>query len=155
MFQSCFAAIQRCTAPEAAAFCLERLADVQNGMNHIHDVWRWAGTFLAFSVVTKNSLTLMKAIWCYGNLFAAAGDDLVALTLIQIALEGLTFMDVHRWKAKCMIDIGNILERRGELDESNLEAALQTQELPIPEYNFHKLHGEILEVPLSSSDATI
>ncbi|KAJ7268432.1 hypothetical protein C8J57DRAFT_1612495 [Mycena rebaudengoi] len=118
MFQSCFAAVRQYSAPEAAAFCLERLADVQNEMNHVHDVWHWAGTFLAFSVVTKNSLTLMKAIRCYGNLFAVSGEDSMAFTLFQVALEGFTFMDVHRWKAKCMIDIGDILERRGELHKS-------------------------------------
>ncbi|KAJ7265196.1 hypothetical protein C8J57DRAFT_1230218 [Mycena rebaudengoi] len=57
----------------------------------------------------------MQAFRCLGQIFSAQGDDDTALRLFNVALDGFTFMDVHRWRADCMVRIAGILNGRGEV----------------------------------------
>ncbi|KAJ7084667.1 hypothetical protein C8R44DRAFT_821859, partial [Mycena epipterygia] len=56
----------------------------------------------------------MKSLRCLGDIFVAEHDEETALTLFKIALDGFTFMDVHRCKADCMVRIAGILEHQGQ-----------------------------------------
>jgi hypothetical protein len=60
----------------------------------------------------------MKALRCLAQVFVTQGDDETALSLFTVALDGLTFMDIHRWRADCMCRIAEILKRRGEVMNS-------------------------------------
>ncbi|KAJ7288711.1 hypothetical protein C8J57DRAFT_1214804 [Mycena rebaudengoi] len=66
----------------------------------------------------KTKLDTMKALHCLGQLLAAGRDDESALSLFIVALDGFTFMDVHRWRADCMVQIADIYEKRGEIQKS-------------------------------------
>jgi hypothetical protein len=57
----------------------------------------------------------MQAFRCLGQIFSVEGDDETALSLFNVALDGFTFMDIHRWRADCMVQIANILYSRGEV----------------------------------------
>jgi hypothetical protein len=57
----------------------------------------------------------MQAFRCLGQLFAAEGDNETALSLFNVALHGFTLMDVHRWRADCMVRIANILNTCGQV----------------------------------------
>jgi chorismate mutase len=57
----------------------------------------------------------MQAFRCLGLIFSAQDDDETALSLFNIALDGFTFMDVHCWRADCMVQIADILNSRGEV----------------------------------------
>jgi hypothetical protein len=57
----------------------------------------------------------MKAFCCLGQIFAQQEDSDTALSLFTVALDGYTFMDVHRWRADCMVRIGDIWNSRGEV----------------------------------------
>ncbi|KAJ7245557.1 hypothetical protein C8J57DRAFT_1524276 [Mycena rebaudengoi] len=56
----------------------------------------------------------MQAFRCLGQIFLAEGDDETALSLFNVALDGFTFMGVHRWRADCMVQIADILNGCGE-----------------------------------------
>ncbi|KAJ7272477.1 hypothetical protein C8J57DRAFT_1507323 [Mycena rebaudengoi] len=58
----------------------------------------------------------MSAFRCLAQIFAALGEDETALNMFTIALDGFSFMDIHRWRADCMVHIADIFERR--LDSS-------------------------------------
>jgi hypothetical protein len=57
----------------------------------------------------------MQAFRCLGQIFSAQGDDETALNLFNVALDGFTFMDIHCWRADCMVRIGDILNNCGEV----------------------------------------
>jgi ATP/maltotriose-dependent transcriptional regulator MalT len=57
----------------------------------------------------------MKAFHCLGPISAVQGYINTALSLFNVALDGFTFMDVHQWRADCMVRIADIWKRRGEV----------------------------------------
>ncbi|KAJ7210100.1 hypothetical protein GGX14DRAFT_626418 [Mycena pura] len=86
--------------------CLERLANLDNGMS-------------------KDKLSTMKALKCLCQIAAAEGETSTAMSLLQVAFEGFTFMDVHQWKADCMMRMSKIYLASGDVLRAKelLEAA--------------------------------
>jgi hypothetical protein len=114
IFTRCFAGSQNVSMDTATA-CLERLADLSTGMNNTQTTIRWAGIFLVLALRSKDKLAIMKAFRCLGQISAVQGDDKTALSLFNVALDGFTFMDVHQWRADCMVRIANIRKHCGEV----------------------------------------
>jgi tetratricopeptide (TPR) repeat protein len=114
MFEKCFTQSQDIST-EQALLCLERLADYSTGMNSISTTLRWAGVFLSLASKCKDKHQTMQALRCLGKIFSAEGDNETALSVFNVALAGFTFMDVHHWRADCMVHIGDILNNRGEV----------------------------------------
>jgi hypothetical protein len=98
--------------------CLGRLSDLSTEMGNVQTTLGWAGIFLVLALKSRNKLAILKALRCLGQIFVAHGDDNTALSLFTVALDGLTIMDVHHWKADCMIHIADIWERKGEILKS-------------------------------------
>ncbi|KAF7351893.1 CTLH domain-containing protein [Mycena venus] len=117
LLEECYAAA-RGKLEEGATFCLERLADLSHGLNDQYTTAHWANVYLGSALKSKDSLAMMKAIKCFGEIFLSNGDNQTALNLFTVALGGFTFMDVHRWKGTCMIRIADILAARGEFLKS-------------------------------------
>ncbi|KAJ7258212.1 hypothetical protein C8J57DRAFT_1720798 [Mycena rebaudengoi] len=114
MFEQCFASslgIDR----NLALLCVERLGDLSTGMNDIQTSLQWTGIFLGLALKCNNKLQTMQAFRCLGQICSARGDNGTALSLFTVALDGFTFMDVHRWRADCMVQIADILNDRGEV----------------------------------------
>ncbi|KAJ7273839.1 hypothetical protein C8J57DRAFT_1594468 [Mycena rebaudengoi] len=114
MFEKCFA-LSPGISIEPTLLCLERLGDHSTGMNDIQITLRWTGNFLGLALKCKDKHQTMQAFRCLGQIFAAQGDDETALSLFRVALDGFTFMDVHRWRADCMARIADILNDHGEV----------------------------------------
>ncbi|KAJ7270477.1 hypothetical protein C8J57DRAFT_1605485 [Mycena rebaudengoi] len=106
------------TMMEGTLFALERLADPATRMNSIQVTLCWAGIFLGLALKSKDDVYAMRSLQCLGQIFAIEGDDYTALSLFTVALEGYTFMDIHRWRADCMVQIGDIWKRKGEMMKS-------------------------------------
>jgi hypothetical protein len=100
---------------EVATACLAQLADISTGMNDTHTTIRWAGIFLVLALRSRDRLAIMKAFHCLGQIFSVQEDDNTALILFSVALDGFTFMDVHQWRAKCMVQIADIWKSRAEI----------------------------------------
>ncbi|KAF7373146.1 NB-ARC domain-containing protein [Mycena sanguinolenta] len=103
---------------DITSFCLVKLADPNNSMEgYAH----WAVVFLAHTMVSEtcNILEINQALRCLGDVFASQGDDDVALSLLTVALEAFTQMDVHESRAECMRTIGDVHLRRGELSNAS------------------------------------
>ncbi|KAJ7218200.1 hypothetical protein C8J57DRAFT_1482861 [Mycena rebaudengoi] len=112
MFEKCFAS--SLDFLDLALQCLEKLGDFSTGMNDIQTTLRWTGILLGLALMHKNKCQTMQAFRCLGQIFSAEGDDDTALNLFNVALDGFTFMDVHRWRADCMVRIADILQGRGK-----------------------------------------
>ncbi|KAJ7201759.1 hypothetical protein C8J57DRAFT_1736027, partial [Mycena rebaudengoi] len=114
MFEKCFVQSQDIST-DLALLCLERLGDFSTGMNDIRTTLRWTGSFLGLALKCKEKRQTMQAFRCLGQIFSVQGDNETALSLFNVALDGFTSMDIHRWRADCMVQIGNILNNRGEV----------------------------------------
>ncbi|KAJ7264293.1 hypothetical protein C8J57DRAFT_1718718 [Mycena rebaudengoi] len=113
LFEKCFVSYQ--DFPDLALPCLERLGDISTGMNHIQTTRRWTGIFLGLALRCKDKHQTMQAFRCLGQIFSAEGDHETALNLFNVALDGFTFMDIHRWRADCMVRMADILQACGEV----------------------------------------
>jgi hypothetical protein len=103
-FGKCFSSSQD---SELSLLCLERLGDLSTGMNDIQTTLGWTGILLGLALKCKDKLQTMQAFRCLGQIFSAEGDNKTALSLFSVALDGFSFMDVHRWRADCMDRIGD------------------------------------------------
>ncbi|KAF7373142.1 NB-ARC domain-containing protein [Mycena sanguinolenta] len=68
---------------------------------------------------TRNILDLNQALRCLGSVFASQDDNDTALSLLTVALDAFTQMDVHDSRAECMRTIGDVHLRLGELSKAS------------------------------------
>jgi hypothetical protein len=106
---------QEMSSAELALQGLARLSDLSTEMNNIMATFRWAGVFLSLALKSQDKLQTMQAFRCLGQIFAAEGDNEMALSLFKVALDGFTSMDVHHWREDCMVHIADILQDCGEV----------------------------------------
>ncbi|KAJ7764798.1 hypothetical protein B0H16DRAFT_429317 [Mycena metata] len=94
-------------------YCLERLADVTCWGPH-HDP-SWSTVLLAHSLKAKEKLGIHKALQFIGDVHLIENDEFTAVSLFTVALEGFTCMDVHRSRAECIIRLGDMAKKNGDL----------------------------------------
>ncbi|KAJ7103811.1 hypothetical protein C8R44DRAFT_858900 [Mycena epipterygia] len=101
---------------QAISYCLERLADVGRWTStKINWSYQWAVVYLVYAQKTQQKLALYKALQFLGDVFLSEGDDHTPHNLFVVALDGFTYMDVHRSRADCMLRLGDIAKQRGHL----------------------------------------
>jgi hypothetical protein len=95
---------------ELSCLCLAKLADPIYPVHADKEVARWSAVFLAFTMRQsgRNIPAMHHALRCLGDVFAQQGMDDEALSILMVALEGFTHMDMHRGRAECMRTIGDI-----------------------------------------------
>ncbi|KAJ7737058.1 hypothetical protein B0H16DRAFT_1762762 [Mycena metata] len=98
---------------EAVMYCLERLADVTRRPFNFPAKMRWTMVYLCQGHKLRDKLAFYKALLSIGELFINE-DEARAHTLFIVALEGFTFMDVHRSRAQCMLQLGDVAKGKGE-----------------------------------------
>ncbi|KAF7344792.1 NB-ARC domain-containing protein [Mycena venus] len=100
--------------------CLARLADPTNPLHADTESARWAVVFLALALrpVVRSPLTVHRALRRLGDVLAQQGEDDTALSILTVALDRFTQMDVHQSKAECMSTMGDVYMRRGDLSRA-------------------------------------
>jgi hypothetical protein len=110
---------QKCgrTDSRVVSFCLEKLANIRAWP--ISD-WqaRWPVIYCGYAHKIKNRLEVHKALIFLGDVFVAHKDEETATNLYIAALEGFTYMDVHRGRAECMMRLGDLAEGQGHTSEA-------------------------------------
>ncbi|KAJ7741864.1 hypothetical protein B0H16DRAFT_1464307 [Mycena metata] len=82
---------------EIVNYCLERLADV-SCWSPQHNP-SWSMILLAHSLKAKEKLGIHKALQFIGDVCLMENDEVTAINLFTVALDGFTYMDVHRSRA--------------------------------------------------------
>ncbi|KAJ7177796.1 hypothetical protein C8R46DRAFT_987761 [Mycena filopes] len=98
---------------EIVAFCLESLGNTSR-WEGFHHGSVWSMTFLAHSLKQKERLGIHKALQFIGDIFLKDGDEVTATSLLTLALDGFTQMDVHRSRAECLIRLGDLSKRNAD-----------------------------------------
>ncbi|KAJ6779249.1 hypothetical protein DFH09DRAFT_1404950 [Mycena vulgaris] len=95
-------------------YCLERLGE--------RSLWgsanwpsSWTMVYLVYASKSQQKLDVHKALQFLGDIFCTAGDQDTAVSLLKVALEGFTQMDVHRSRAECMLQLGYIWKENGDV----------------------------------------
>ncbi|KAJ6472244.1 hypothetical protein DFH09DRAFT_1476015 [Mycena vulgaris] len=97
---------------ELVNYCLERLGD-----RHLWDSKdpSWTIVYLLHASKSQQKLDVHKALQFMGDIFRTEGDQATAVSLLTVALEGFTQMDVHRSRAECMLALGYISKEHGDI----------------------------------------
>lgn len=103
---------------EITILCFEGLGLAAFKTNNMQVAFR--NYFLYFAVTQKmqNPAAVHQALRCIGDMFVVQGDEDTAFCLYQVALDGFSLMDVHRGKGDCMIRMGDIMRKRGNVAEA-------------------------------------
>ncbi|KAJ6542148.1 hypothetical protein DFH09DRAFT_1392765 [Mycena vulgaris] len=99
---------------EMVNYCLERLGDTC--------LWAstdwpssWTIVYLVYASKSQQKLDVHKALQFLGDIFHTEGDQDTAVSLLTVALEGFTQMDIHHSRAECMLQLGYISKENGDL----------------------------------------
>jgi hypothetical protein len=132
---------------QASDYCLERMADIVR-WDSVNFEWSFmhAAVYLAFSKKTLSQLGLYKALCCIGNVLLAHGDEATAESVLIVALDGFTHMDVHRCRADCMLYLGDIAKQQGDLVKA---ATLWKQARPLFERSLRAESVAYIDVELA------
>ncbi|KAJ7453420.1 hypothetical protein FB451DRAFT_1185230 [Mycena latifolia] len=111
--QSLKASGSRGSKVELVTYCLERLGDVHQWTVEAQTSPTWTLIFLVHSLKFQRKLEIYKALQFVGDVFLAQGNQDTALSLFTVALDGFTKMDIHRSRAECMLQLGDISQLQG------------------------------------------
>jgi hypothetical protein len=98
---------------QVQTYCLERLGD-SSCWGDLDGMSSWTFIYLVNSLKTKEKLGIYKALRFLGDVFLSHRDEYTAISLFTVALEGFTQMDVHRSRAECMLQLGDISMGHGD-----------------------------------------
>jgi hypothetical protein len=99
---------------QSVAFCLERLANVK-AWPSVELQFIWPMIYLGYAQKTKEKLAFYKALLFLGDVFLSHEDGDTTQNLWIVALEGFTHMDIHCSRAQCMLQLGDLAMKRGEI----------------------------------------
>ncbi|KAJ7451982.1 hypothetical protein FB451DRAFT_698912 [Mycena latifolia] len=99
--------------------CLEKLADVTLwSASNIGWSSNWMIMYLVYTRKLQDKFAFRRALRFLGDMFMVENDEITAQSLFIVALEGFSLMDVHRSRAECMLRLGDIAKRQGDLSEA-------------------------------------
>ncbi|KAF7344786.1 NB-ARC domain-containing protein [Mycena venus] len=156
---------------EIACNCLMRLADPTNPVHADIECGRWAVVFLAYALNSqlRSRLMVHQALRRLGDVFMVQGAENTALSILSVALEGFTQMDVHQSRAECMHTIGKVYVQCGDIGRARemweaawplFERSEQRKEVAKIEEKLQMLSlaqklNDISQVELSNSQAAL
>jgi hypothetical protein len=106
----------------------------------------WTTVFLVNSLRTKQKLKIYKSLQFLGDVCLTQGDEDTAISLFTVALEGFTYMDVHRSRAECMLRLGNISQERNDFATA---VELWTTSRPLFERSLQIKHINLIDEKLA------
>ncbi|KAJ7476483.1 hypothetical protein FB451DRAFT_1460570 [Mycena latifolia] len=99
--------------------CMESLANVSCWPEHdLEWASRWSFIYLGYAKKLGNKVALHQALQFLGDVFQAEADSATSTSLFTVALEGFTWMDIHRSRAECMLRLGDLAKGHGEVSKA-------------------------------------
>ncbi|KAJ7462873.1 hypothetical protein FB451DRAFT_1494903 [Mycena latifolia] len=99
--------------------CMESFANIKDWpQSDFHWASGWAVVYLAYAKNLGDNIALHQALQFLGDVFQAEGDCATSISLLTIALEGFTSMDIHRSRAECMLGLGDLAKGQGDASKA-------------------------------------
>ncbi|KAJ7767793.1 hypothetical protein B0H16DRAFT_1716705 [Mycena metata] len=89
-----------------------------------------------------------------GDVFLQENDEVTAISLFTLALQGFTLMDVHRSRAECLLRLGDISEKNGdslnalelwEMARTLFEHSSQTKQIQAIDERMYRVDKDVKE----------
>ncbi|KAJ7307712.1 hypothetical protein DFH08DRAFT_1051622 [Mycena albidolilacea] len=150
LFKTC---LRACNHSEIKSYCLERLGNTGR-WGAYGQMSSWTTVYLAHSMEFKEKLGIYKALQFLGDIFLAQTDEATAVSLFIVALGGLTYMDIHRSRAECMLRLGDISKGHDDLHKavefwdsarSLFERSSQTKHIELIDERLASIGKDVLE----------
>ncbi|KAJ7482425.1 hypothetical protein FB451DRAFT_1441677 [Mycena latifolia] len=105
--------------PQGVLLCMESLANI-SCWPECDFLWaaRWTVVYLGYAKKLGNNIALHQALQFLGDVLQTEGDNVTSTTLFTVALEGFTWMDIHRSRAECMLRLGDLAKGQGDLSKA-------------------------------------
>ncbi|KAJ7484299.1 hypothetical protein FB451DRAFT_1363850 [Mycena latifolia] len=104
---------------QAVLVCMESLADASCWPeSDFYWATGWTMVYLGYAKKLQNKLALYQAFQFLGDVFQAQGDTTTSTALFTVALEGFTWMDIHRSRAECMLRLGDLVKGQGDVSKA-------------------------------------
>ncbi|KAJ7463193.1 hypothetical protein FB451DRAFT_1180293 [Mycena latifolia] len=118
ILQTCFNSTWGLDA-QVVLMCMKSFANISCWAESDFD-WaaRWTVVYLGYAKKLENKLALHQALQFIGDVFQAEGDSATSMALFTVALEGFTWMDVHRSRAECMLRLGDLAKGQGDVSKA-------------------------------------
>ncbi|KAJ7462859.1 hypothetical protein FB451DRAFT_1494894 [Mycena latifolia] len=101
---------------QGALLCMESFANIKSWPeSDFRWASGWAVVYLGYAKKLGNKIALHQALQFLGDVFQAEGDSSTSSSLFTVALEGFTWMDIHRSRAECMLRLGDLGKGHGEV----------------------------------------
>ncbi|KAJ7482419.1 hypothetical protein FB451DRAFT_1364518 [Mycena latifolia] len=99
--------------------CMESLANI-SCWPECDFLWAasWTVVYLGYAKKLGDKIALHRALQFLGDVFKAEGDSATSTSLFTVALEGFTFMDIHRSRAECMLRLGDLAKGQGDVSKA-------------------------------------
>ncbi|KAJ7181201.1 hypothetical protein C8R46DRAFT_1319993 [Mycena filopes] len=101
---------------EVIIYCMEQLADLTQWPTQFHGQSKWPMLYLCQVHKSKSRLGLIKALLFIADIFK--DDDVTVQSLLTVAQEEFTFMDVHHSRARCMMRLGDLAQKQGKVADA-------------------------------------
>jgi hypothetical protein len=119
LFEKC---VKFVGSSEIISYCLERLGNTSR-WGDLNGFSSWTTVFLVHCLKSKEKLGIYKALQFLGDVILSQGDEYTFISLLTVALEGFTQMDVHCSRAECVLRLGDI-----SMGNSNMLKAVELWE---------------------------
>ncbi|KAF7303567.1 NB-ARC domain-containing protein [Mycena indigotica] len=116
------------TSNESSVACALRLGDWDFRLGSLDSAFRWSIIALAFTFRIQDKFGKIQALRCLGKVFVANENYQSARVLLELALEQLTVMDVHRWRADCLVQLAQV--RKYQNDKEG-QMTLLSESIPL------------------------
>ncbi|KAJ7462879.1 hypothetical protein FB451DRAFT_1370816 [Mycena latifolia] len=115
VLQTCFKSTWGNNA-QGVLSCMESLANISCWPEYDF-LWaaRWTVVYLGYAKKLGEKFALHQALQFLGDVFQAEGNSSTASSLFIVALEGFTWMDIHRSRGECMLRLGDLAKGQGDM----------------------------------------
>ncbi|KAJ7447013.1 hypothetical protein FB451DRAFT_1536773 [Mycena latifolia] len=100
---------------QGVLLCMESLANIKDWpQSELRWASGWAFVYLGYAKKLGDRTALHRALQFLGDVCQAEGDSATSSALFTVALDGFTWMDIHRSRAECMLRLGDLAQDHGE-----------------------------------------
>ncbi|KAJ7608583.1 hypothetical protein DFH06DRAFT_1377032 [Mycena polygramma] len=92
----------------------EKLTNVTLKTNDLLSAMRYTVLLLASAQKTRDLAATQQALRRLGDISLSKGDEIMAMNLFQVALDGFRMMGIHRGTADCLFRMADVWHSRGD-----------------------------------------
>ncbi|KAJ7645852.1 hypothetical protein B0H17DRAFT_1215830 [Mycena rosella] len=93
---------------------IEKLSNVALKTGDMRSAMRYSVPLLAAAEKADDLAATHQALRRLGDISLVGGDEITAMNLFQVALDGFKLMGIHRGTGDCLVRLGDVLNSRGD-----------------------------------------